>query len=234
MGCRISVKQFDTLMREYRIDRLLSQEEELSALVPESTDRAAERAFEQMRLAVATGAPVSFRPTKAAGASLGAKAAAIAVSAAVLAGAGTCAISPAAREYAVRAISAVIQSVQPEKSAARQPGAYIIPSPGEDFTVTDESQSERMTAKWFAGGRRQMLVEIAYKLPDELVKTEDIEYVTVGGLPGTLYETEGMELLVLRDGSVYILIEYFNAGREALMEYAEALLAQNAGEQEYE
>lgn len=228
MSRRISGKRFDYLMREYGLDLLLSREEELRRQVPESTDRAAERAFEQMQLAVASGVPVRVGRAKAAGASAAVKTLAVAVSASVLIGVGVCAASPAVSE---RARSLMPQSrIRAEQGAdrpAKKPGDYIIPSPGEDFEVTDESQSERVTARWFTAERSQVLVEIAYKLPDELVRTEDIEYVTAGGLPGTLYETEEMSILILWDGDVYILIEYFNAGDSALMDYAAALAATN-------
>lgn len=228
MGCRISRKQFDYLMREYRLERLLSQEAYLRRQVPASTDRAAERAFAQMQAAVVSGAPVSIRPAKAAGASIPARALAVAVSAAVLVGAGAYAASPSVRAYAQRAVTAHAQADGTASRRARQPRDYVIPSPGEGFEVTEESESERMTARWFTARRQQVLVEIAYKLPDELVKTADVEFVTVGGLPGTVYETDGIELMILRDGDVYILIEYFNADRQELTDYAEALAALNS------
>ena len=92
-------------------------------------------------------------------------------------------------------------------------------------TVTDEAAGENMVYRWFNGGRRQVLVEIAAQLPEGDATVADAEAVAVGGVPG--FYSESARTLLLVDGETKLLIRYWNGGREEIMEYAETLVEAN-------
>lgn len=216
---RISGREFDRLMRDYALDRLVERQDELNAAVPDSTDRAAEQAFRKMEAMVSSGAYSGA--ARAGAAAAAAKAVVISVTAAAVLCAGSYALSPTVRS----AVDGLVGIEAPAPS--KQPGEYIIPSPGEDFSVTDEAEGERMAARWFKSDRQQVMVQIAYRMPEDIDTGQ--EFITVGGLPGTLTEADDTETLTLRDGTVIIRIQYFNADREELIGYAERLISMNGG-----
>ena len=108
----------------------------------------------------------------------------------------------------------------------KAPGDYVIPSPGEGFRVTDETRSERLAAVWYTAERRQVMVQIAYALSEDAALS-DAEELELGGLTGWCREREGTVRLTLRDGKVWISVQYFNADRETAEAYAEAIVASN-------
>lgn len=220
MRKRISDRELTALFREYRADCLLSGEAHWRGEIPPSAERAAERAFAAMD-ACAAGVPL----TAAGGAAAALKALAITVAASAVLCAGSYAAVPAAREYAASLFGGSQRTEEPAGGLA--PGQYAIPSPGEGFRVTDEAVNERLAARWFRSDRQQVLVEIAYTLPEELAAPHEAEYVSVAGRDGTVYAADGAEYLILRDGDVYIFIAYFNADRQELLDYAALLAAQN-------
>ena len=84
-----------------------------------------------------------------------------------------------------------------------------------------------MAVRWFRSDTQLYLVEIAYELPEGLELSDSPEYVTAGGYPAALYESGDVALLVLPDGELSVVIECFNADRQALLDYAALLAAQN-------
>lgn len=226
MRGRISNKRFDCLMRAYRAELLMEEGPALRGQVPESTDRAAERAFRKMEACIASGSavPAGRAAVKAAAkAGAAAKILAVIVGGSVLIGAGSYAASPAVRERVGRLFS----YAHTDRAARRSPGEYVIPSPGEGFSVTDELVSEYMHGCWFTMGEREVLVQIAEELPPEAGQDGGAEVVTVGGAWGTYAETGDTLTLILHDGDVLIRIETLGADREGLLAYAAALLAAN-------
>lgn len=148
----------------------------------------------------------------------------IAAAAAVAAGAVTTAAHhtlPALCEYAEHA--PFFAAAQPDD--ARAPEEYVIPAPWEDYTVRDEAASEHMLYKWFGGGRKQVLVEIARTLPEDLSQTGALEAVVVSGTAGAYCEEN--RSLLLYDDRMCIYIRYWNGSRDDVFDYAAALIEAN-------
>lgn len=143
-----------------------------------------------------------------------------------LAAAGTV---TAGAKYAVPAVKAYIESrpavTQSVAESARDPREYAIPAPWEDYTIQDEASGERMVYKWFGGGRKQLLVEIAWQLPEDSNQPGELETVFFGDLWGTYCEEN--RSLLLHDGAVSVYIRYWNGGREDVLAYAEAFIEAN-------
>lgn len=210
--------KFDRLLQDYALDRLVQQRDALNAQVPESMDRAAEAAFQKMGAMAAAGAYTGIPKI---GAGLAAvKAAVISVTAAAVLIAGSCALVPVIR-------SAVDRAAIEETAKAKAPADYEIPSPGDDFTVTDEASSERIAARWFKSDHQQVMVQIAYSLPDSSLVGQ--EYAAVCGIPAAVTETDDTQILTIQHGDVFIQIQYFNAERAELIAYAERLISMNGG-----
>lgn len=135
--------------------------------------------------------------------------------------AGALALSPSLRGRA----SALFGAAYTEPLREREPMDYVIPSPGEEFTVRDEAAGQAMVYRWYGAEHSMVLVEIARELPEDAAQTEDAEAVTVGGMWGS-YCADTRSLL-LHDGAVSILIQYWNGEREDILAYAEAFAAAN-------
>ena len=228
--------KFESLMQAYAAwedEEIRAAEREWHDKVPDSLDRAVHELCAgalpaaPLLLSGSAAVQVCARGGKATSAGLKAvKGAAIGLAAAALVTAGAYTFSPAVRELAAGLFRCETVTEQ-VRASARSPADYSIPSPGEGYALTDEARGERLYYRWFTAPRRQLLVEIAYRLPEDVTQSENVELVELGGLWGTLSEAVGTELLILRDGEVFILIELFNGSREELMEYAEALTAAN-------
>lgn len=221
---RLSGREFGVLMREYidrRGARLLDEDRHWRDMVPDHTERAAESTFRTLRTCAASGVPFPTGIIGGKAAAGGVKALAIALAAAAAIGAGAYAAAPAVCGLAERAIPAA------ESVRHMAPADYIIPDPGGALTLTDEGFSKKMAYRWFGSPDQELLVEIACSLPEEAEQEGDVDAVDVGGLWGTVCETEHTQLLILHDGDVFILIEYFNAGRDELLDYAEAFVRAN-------
>ena len=228
---KISNERFDEIWQEARVERYLRISEQYRDEVPEHIDRAADRAFRQMEAWIAAGAipspapetpppPVPRRAVRLSAGTGAAKIAAAALGAAVLVAAGSCAAIPALRDAVSEAlgIEAVQHGNEPRRSA-RSPGAYVIPSPGEDYELREDISTDTLAAKWFVAERRLLMVQIAPELQE--LPTGEGEAVTVGGMVGMVYEVDGDQQLLLRDGGNSILIRMYNAQREELLDYAE-------------
>ena len=232
----ISDQMLEELLRRDRTDRLLRRNERWRERVPEHVDRAAEHAFQRMQTWIDAGrapaeslsGPAGAGTAGAAAAGLGAwKLTALILTAAVLLAVGACTVSPALRE-SVGALFDPTQAGQTaERSAGKAPGDYVIPSPGEGFELRSEAVSDTLAVKWFAAERRLLMVQIAEQLPEEPAAEHLVDGVEIGGLPGAVFELDGDQELLLRDGNVLILIRYWNADREDLLDYAETLVAAN-------
>lgn len=230
MRKRLKDRDLTALFAEYRGDLLLAGEARWRSEVPDSTERAAERAFSAMDACIAAGLPLAAAGTSAAkgtGAAairaaggLGAlKIVAITLAASAVIGAGGYAAVPAVREY----VHSLVQASE-TTGTGRTPQEYDIPSPGEEFWIEQEVSNERLAVRWFRSDTQLYLVEIAYELPEGYELTESPSYVTVGGRPAALYEAEDTALLILREGELSVLVECFHADRQALMDYAEKLI----------
>ena len=225
---KISRRTFEALMRQRR-----EQEQVWNTAVPKHTDQAAERAFRQMEAMVAAGVPIAAGATaakaaggsKAAGAVTAVKVLAVAAAGAAVIGMGTLAAVPAARQGLGQLLAP--ERAETAQTVSRLPGAYVIPSPGEDFTVTDQAQSDTLNARWFTSAHQQVLVQIARQLPEESSEGA-AEAVTAGGLSGALYQSGSTQVLLLRDGDVLLRVQYFNGDRDTLLAYGQALAAANA------
>lgn len=135
--------------------------------------------------------------------------------------------SPTVRQHAGRAVSAVVETVTAQRAASRAPGDYIIPSPGEEFTVQESVDTDTLAYVWFAAGDRAALVEIASKLPEGTAIPEDAEPMPIGGTVGLCYEIDAAQYMIWQDGGVTILISLKNEDRQALLDYAERFAAAN-------
>lgn len=229
---KISGARFDELMAQARADRFLRLNAAWRDRVPAHTDRAAERAFRQMEAWIAAGAvPAQAQPPAAetrlprraggAGASAALKLAAVTTSAAVLLGAGSYIASPAVRD----AVNGALGAARTADAGSRRPADYVIPSPGEGYTLRADVATDTMAAKWFVADRRLLMVQISGQLPEE--PEGDGEIVVVGGMVGMAYDVEGDRQLIIRDGENSILIKMFNADRQELLDYAAVFAAAN-------
>ncbi len=235
---KITNARFEELMREARIERSLRIVDRNSE-VPAHVDEAADRAFRQMEAWIAAGVILSPAPEilplpKAAGASGAAagltalKIAAVTVGAAALIGLGSYAAVPALREAVNDSLGAAqTQSLREVQREAKAPADYVIPSPGEDYSLKEELSTGTVAAKWFVAERRLLMVQIAPSLQE--TPPADSETVTVGAMVGALWEQEGDRLLLLHDGQVTVLIRMFNAERQEILDYAEAFAEANSG-----
>ena len=208
-------------------DELLKTEELWHAAVPKSTDAAALAAIGTV---LPYAAPAVGRAAAGSGLLKAAKAAAIALGAAAVVAVGAVTVSPTLRGEVSALLSgaerpAVVQSVQQQRAV---PGAYVIPSPGEDFAVTQTVDDERLVCRWFTSDTQELMVQIAYKLPQEITGLADTEPVEVNGTSAVYLEQGDQKLLELRDREVVIQIEYFNAEKDEVLAYA-ALLAEANG-----
>lgn len=163
---------------------------------------------------------------KAVSVSAAVRALALTIAAAVVLSVGACVVSPTVRGLTKQVFTSVLGA---ESVPARTPDSYIIPSPGEDFSLTNEAEGDNMLARWFTSDRMEALVEIAYRLPEN-TSADAGEVVTVGDMWGTYRETGGTGVLILRDGDVYIHVEFWGADREEIMRYAEALVQANTAQ----
>ena len=147
------------------------------------------------------------------------------VTAAAVAAGGVVAAVPSLRESFCAWLSAPGGAAA--VGAARSPGDYLIPAPGEDFTLREESRSDTVQYKWFEAGERAALVELALRLPEDGSVPESAEPAAVGSLRGFCWQRDAAWYLTLTDGEVSILISLKNADREALFTYAALFAAAN-------
>lgn len=216
----ISDEVLDELFREYERQeekRCKAVNEQWKSRVPESMD--------SMVRALALGAipakPKLMKAVAAGSAAVALKVTAVAVASALTLGVGAYAVSPAVRDC----VDSIISGKAYDQK--RGPKDYVIPDPGEDYSLTDEASGENMTAKWFTSDKAELMVQIAYRLPEDPNSSENVDLVTVGPLWGTYQEAENTGLLILRDGEILILIETWGAERAELMSYAEMLVQSN-------
>ena len=212
--------------------RLLKDEDAWRERVPESTDRAALAAL-GLTAAAAAGmaAKAGKRSVGLAARGLGKlgalKAAVLAVTAAALLSVGTIAAVPTLRHAVVERFASAPQSVSAPVEHQKAPGEYTVPSPGADFELTDGAENERLVYRWFTFDRQEALIQIARRLPEDELDGSPGETVMVGGTVG-VYRTSGeRQVLLLRDGDVWIRIVFFAQERGALMDYAARLAAEN-------
>ena len=165
-------------------------------------------------------------PARAAGGLTAGRVTLLSAAAAALLAGGAYTLSPPLRA-AVNALFCPPAQQQEEHVQQRTPREYVLPSPGEEFTVTDEAVGETMQGRWYTSEEMEVLVQVAYRLPEDTSHTENVELVTVGRLWGTYHEAGGTRLLILRDGEVFIHIEFWGAEKETLFAYAELLAAAN-------
>jgi hypothetical protein len=120
---------------------------------------------------------------------------------------------------------AASETLQPRRAV---PGDYVIPSPGEDFTVTETVDDQRLVCRWFTSAEQELMVQIAYKLPLEITGAEGTEIIDLNGRVAAVYLEQGEQKLVeLRDGEILLQIEYYNADKEEVLAYAAALAEAN-------
>lgn len=215
----------DALMREYIDDegaRLLEQEALWHGRVPESTDRAARAALAAAGSGAALGRarPAHGLPSAVAAV----RALAMAAAAAAVVSVGAYAVSPAVRSFVSGLFAGEALT---DARAARAPGEYVIPPLGDEYTVVDEGVGERLAYRWFTGPEYEVLVEIAYRLPEDMDGAENVEFIAAGGLWGTYCEAEDTCLAILRDRDVFILVEFWGGDRQAVLDYAERLVEAN-------
>lgn len=214
--------EFDTLLREIfedAGDRLWAEDRLWHDRVPDSAKAAGRETLSAMSAALVRPA----RPGRAAGLTLGKRlliGAAVLLSSASLVTSAVFYASPALRERA--AARFVADAAQP---GAKAPAEYVIPAPWEEYEITDEGEGEAMVYKWFDGGRKQVLVEIAGRIPADYTVPADAAPVSPGGLYGLYSDTD--ETLLIEDGGVYIVIRYWNVEEDEALAYAETLIAAN-------
>lgn len=202
-------------------EELLREELIWRERVPASVDAAARLALAEGGAPPARGIPA--RPAVKTPLSP-MKLAILTVAAATALGAGACAASPSLRT----ALRESLPFAASRESDARQPGGYTVPMPGPDFTLTEEAEGERMLYRWFTAGSREVLVQIALRLPQSDTETGPGEpQILSGGVLGSYYESGEGKTLILRDGEVLIRITVFRLSREELTEYAERIIAEN-------
>ena len=222
---------FQALTREFalRMDRQIEREDrEWSDRVPESMDRMAAGLLSGSLPAVYIfGEPTVIHSAKRlarrASRALAVRITAVALAASAAVGAGGYAASPALRET----VSAVLTAQRSETAPERTPGEYVIPSPGEGFSVTDEAVGTKTRGCWFTSADREMLVQIACRLPEGAELSDDAELLFVDDVPAYYEQTDTTRVLLLRDGGVLIRIEIWGAEQEELIDYARRLLEAN-------
>lgn len=206
----MTTEEFDALLEEslrYTGDRLYEEDRTWRDSVPDSFASAA-------RASVAD--PVRTRPVLPAAKGI-LLAAVLTLSAAGAVTAGVYYGSPAVREAVNRRIVAA------DAAQAKAPADYVIPDPWEEYELVDEAAGDSMVYKWFRKDKKQVLVEIGYRLPADMQLTG--EAVTVGGLEG-VYRAESPAVLLHGDG-VDIFIGCWNGSREDTLAYAAALIEAN-------
>ncbi len=229
-------ERFGSLMKEMvrtEGEELLKVEETWHAAVPKSTDEAAMAAIGTVMPFAAPAAGSAAAGHAAAGAAVGkaVKTAAVALAALAVVAVGAVTVSPTLRDNVSALLtggnsSAVSQSVHQGRAV---PGDYMIPSPGEGFTVTQAVDDERLLCRWFTSDVQELMVQVAYKLPAEIAGAEGSEPVRLGETIAAVYFEQGEQKIVeLRDGEIVLQVEYFNAEKDEVLAYA-ALLAEVNG-----
>lgn len=215
---------FDTLMEELlRVDgeRLLAINRSRAADVPAGVDAAARRALGQLGKTAAAG--------RAAAGGVARRVvlpAVVGLAAVTAVTAGGLAASPALRDRAADALG-FLSDTAPRRVQTRSPADYVIPSPGEDFTVQEEASGGTVVYKWFASDTKAVLVEIAGRLPEDAAVPEEAEPAAVEGGVGWYYELDAANYFRFTDGGAEILISFRNADRETLLAYAERFIEAN-------
>ncbi len=194
---------------------LLKDEQAWADKVPAGVDKAAKAA----KAAAAAGTASPWLAPAKATANIAKRIAAGVAAVAVIAGISTAAyrVSPSLREAAAPLLSSLpfVSSLQREE---RTPGDYIIPSPGEDFAVTQEMATESMVYRWFSSEDANVLVQVATVLP--AISSVSEEGVQIGAMQGACGETDGGVYVQLQEGEVFIRIVWSGGDREALLDYA--------------
>lgn len=212
----LSEREFDALLEDALRDagsRLYRDDLAWRERVPEHFTRAGRDAIAAMSTAL-------VKPAKHLG--FGKKlilGAALTLSAVGMVTAGAYYGSPAIRECVNTRIAAA------SAEAERRPMDYVIPDPWEEYELRGEAYSDTMIYKWFVHDRKQVIVEIAYNLPEGMDELSGGESVTVGDVPGVYSETE--QAILLHHGGIDIYIGCWNGSREDAIAYAAALLAAN-------
>lgn len=212
--------------------RLLKDERSWRKRVPESTDRAVMAA---LGLTAAAAAGMAGKAGKRSAAltargvgKLGAlKAAVLAVAAAAVLSAGTIAAVPPLRNAVAERFTSYTQSLSSPAAQQKNPGDYAVPSPGADFVLTDGAENERLVYRWYTLDRQEVLVQIARRLPEDELDGSPGETVMVGGTVGIYRASGERQVLLLQDGDVWIRIVFFARSRDALLDYAARLAAEN-------
>ena len=219
---------FESMMRELVRDegaRLLEGEKAWRGLVPDSIDKVAYAAIAAGTAAKAAPAAAGFAVKNII------KAAAVAVAASLVVTGGACVVSPAFRARVSDLLTGTegAGSAYVQKNADKTPGSYAIPSPGDAYEITDEAVSERVQYKWFTSDEREILVEVAYRLPGNDAEAAGEVLVLSGGLWGAYTEDGGTKTAVLHDGDIDVRITFSNAEKDDILSYAELIASQNAG-----
>ena len=213
----MSAEEFDALLEKalkYNGDRLYEEDRQWHDKVPESFEKTGLDTLTAMSAALAKPA----KPRVGFGKKL-LVAAVLSLSAAGAVTAGVYYGSPQVRDRVNERI------VASSAAAERRPADYAIPDPWEDYELRGEAYTDTMTYKWFVHERKQVIVEIAYNLPEGMDDLSGGEAVAVGGVPGVYSAAE--QAILLHDGGVDIFIGYWNGSREDTLAYAEALLDAN-------
>lgn len=215
-------------MAETEGKKLLREEKSWRKRVPEAVDAAAMAAILGMPFDPPAKTPekLTIKAPKAAGLSAAAVTA-VSLAAAAAIGVGAYAGVPAVRDSVNGAFSSFGSVIAGKAVKSVEPGVIEIPSPGDEFVITDEVRSDRIAYKWFTSEDSEVLVEVAYNMLLSSGEQENAEKVNIGGVEGYYYRSDDKELLTMKKDEVYIRIAYFNSDRAELERYASELIRQN-------
>lgn len=222
-------ESFSRMMREMirsEGESLLKTEEVWHSAVPASVDKAA--------LAAIGGGLLPYT-APAAGKTAGAflakavKVAGLSLAAAAVVAAGVVTVTPSLQEGVAALLAGGERPVSAAQPAARRqaPGDYVVPSPGEDFALTEAVDDERLLVRWFTSEAQELMVQVAGRLPSEISGREDAELVDLGGAVGSYLEQGEQKLLELRDGDVVLQITFYRAEKEEVLDYGILLAEAN-------
>lgn len=223
-------ESFSRMMREMvraEGESLLKTEEVWHSAVPASVDKAA--------LAAIGGGLLPYTAPAAGKAAAGtflakaAKVAGLSLAAAAVVAAGVVTVTPSLREGVAALLTGEERPAAAAQSAAHRqvPGDYVIPSPGEDFALTEALDDERLIVRWFTSDSQELMVQVAGRLPAEISGREDAELVDLGGAVASYLEQGEQKLLELRDGNVVIQITCYRAEKDEVLAYGTLLAEAN-------
>lgn len=216
----------DTVEREGT--RLLRLEREWHDRVPERADRAAKDVIALSRFAALAVllSPLllrrpAFRPVGRLVSSIAGKIVAAALIVAVTVSAGVLVVSPE-----LQSRLGIRGGTEPRQTElAAEPRTYRIPSPGEQFTVTENGEGDQVRYIWFTSEDQIILVEVLNYYPEEM--TRGAEAISVGGTPASYSEGGNAKTLVVQDGDISLVIQASGFVRDEILAYAGLLLEAN-------